>query len=102
VTIRLTNEDTIRRFRVSDRDWTRQRCLTFDKTATLILHDHKLPMQNNLNKLYKALDELENVPTASAYCQARQKLQPALFLYLNERVTDGFYQLYECMRRTGR
>jgi hypothetical protein len=90
----LTDEETIRRFRVADRDWTRQRCLTFDKTATLILHGHKLPMQNNLNKLFKAMDEVE-VPTASAYCQARRKLQPELFLHLNEQVTEGFYELYE-------
>jgi hypothetical protein len=35
------------------------------------------------------------VPTASAYCQARQKLKPELFARLNQLVVENFYRLYE-------
>ncbi len=90
----MTAQQTIQRFRVKETHWTRQRCLTFDTTATLILQGHKFPMQNNLNKLFQAMNQVEDVPTASAYCQARRKLKPELFLYLNQQVTDGFYDLY--------
>ena len=54
---------------------------------------HKFPLQNQLNKAAKALGEVECVPTASAYCQARRKLKPELFVYLNEMVTTRYEQL---------
>lgn len=52
-----------------------------------------MSLQNALNKLFLALADLFHVPTASAYCQARQKLKPELFAYLNEQVCRDFYQL---------
>lgn len=54
-----------------------------------------MSQQNALNKIFRELDRLEVVPTASAYCQARQKLKPELFVRLNQRVVDDFYRLYE-------
>lgn len=50
-------------------------------------------MQNALNKFFTHLGSPSSVPTASAYCQARQKLQPELFSYLNELVTQSWYEL---------
>lgn len=41
------------------------------------------------------MGEIDRLPTASAYCQARQKLKPELFLHLNSIVRDSFYELYE-------
>lgn len=61
----------------------------------MILRGHKLPQQGALNRFSQDLGEVEQVPTASAYCQARQKLQPALFVQLNRQVVAGFYRLYE-------
>ncbi len=83
----------IERYRVAERDWTRRRKLSFAKVATLLLCGHKFPLQNQLNKAAKALGEVECVPTASAYCQARRKLKPELFVYLNELVTTRYAQL---------
>jgi hypothetical protein len=51
--------------------------------------------QNALNKVFREMDQLETVPTASAYCQARQKLKPELFAHLNQMVVEDFYRLYE-------
>jgi hypothetical protein len=65
--------------------------LSFAKVATLVLEGHRLPLQNNLNRFYKAMGEIEQVPTASAYCQARRKLKPELFVYLNDRTLERFY-----------
>jgi hypothetical protein len=91
----LSSEETVAQYRVREQDWTRERCLSFEKVATLILRGHKLPQQGALNRFYQDLGAVEAVPTASAYCQARQKLQPALFVHLNEQVVAGFYGLYE-------
>lgn len=52
-------------------------------------------MQNALNKLFSALGKVFSVPTASALCQARQKLNPEIFQYLNEIVCTDFYTLSE-------
>lgn len=41
-------------------------------------------MQNSLNKFFffKAMDQAEDVPTASTDCQTRRELKPELFLFL--------------------
>jgi hypothetical protein len=38
---------------------------------------------------------LESIPTASAFCQAREKLKPEFFKALNEKVVKFFYENYE-------
>ncbi len=86
---------TLERYRVSAKDFTRRRKLPFERVATLILRGHKLSGQTALNKVFRALDEVDSVPTPSAYSQARLKLKPELFLHLNELVCDSFYELYE-------
>lgn len=52
-----------------------------------------MSQQNALNQLFGALAEPAAVPSASAYCQARQKLAPELFVQLNQQVVDDFYRL---------
>lgn len=82
-------------FSASAPDFTRHRRLTFARVALLILRGHKVGLQNAVNKLFTDLEEVLLVPTASAYCQARQKLKPELFRHLNGVVTRDFYQLSE-------
>jgi hypothetical protein len=52
-------------------------------------------LQNALNKLFSAICRVFGVPSASAFCQARQKIEPALFQYLNEIICQDFYSRYE-------
>jgi hypothetical protein len=59
----------------------------------LILRGHKFSLQNALNKVFGALGKLRLVPSASAYCQARQKLDPALFQELTKVTAQDFYRL---------
>ena len=61
----------------------------------MILRGHKLSLQNALNKCFTALGEIFQVPTASAYCHARQKLKPELFAHLNAITCGDFYHLCE-------
>lgn len=91
----LQTEQTRINYRVNPLDFTRKRTLTFPIVALSILRGHKVSQQNALNKVFRELDQLEAVPTASAYCQARQKLKPELFARLNQMVVEDFYRLYE-------
>jgi hypothetical protein len=59
----------------------------------LILTGHKHALQNALNRFFRAVGLLPEGPTASAYSQARQELQPALFQHLNNLVVEKFYTL---------
>lgn len=61
--------------------------------ATLILRGHKVSQQNALHKFFRELGQPDRTLTASAYCQARQKVQPALFRHLNEATVAEFTTL---------
>jgi Transposase DDE domain len=84
----------VNRFRVKVTDFTRQRALTFSVVVVLILRGHKVSMQNALNKFFGAIGALFRVVTASAYSQARQKLNPEVFVHLNEVLWKDYYELY--------
>jgi DDE family transposase len=90
----LRDDKTVARYRVRPQDWSRQRTLTFLRVVTLILTGHKHALQNALNRFFRALGLLPEVPTASAYSQARQKVEPTLFQHLNNLVVEKFYALY--------
>jgi len=86
------NTNTITTFRAGDTDFTRTRKLPFWRVAVLILRGWKTSFQNRINKFFDDLGLLENIPTASAFCQAREKIKPAFFKALNENVTKFFYE----------
>ena len=90
----MLDDKTVARYRVRVQDWRRQRTLTFLRVVTLILTGHKHALQNALNRFFRALGLLPEVPTASASSQARQKVEPALFQHLNNLVVEKFYALY--------
>jgi Transposase DDE domain len=91
----LTATDTISSFRATDTDFTRTRKLPFWNVAVLILRGWKTSIQNRINNFFSDLDLLDNIPTASAFCQAREKIKPELFKVLNEKVVKFFYDIYE-------
>ncbi|HZS09376.1 MAG TPA: hypothetical protein VFD58_31375 [Blastocatellia bacterium] len=49
-----------------------------------------MSQQNALNKFFRELDQLDQLVTASAYCQARQKLRPELFAHLTRVTCDEY------------
>ena len=46
------------------------------------------------HKFFSVLGEVFKVPSGSAYCQAKQKVKPEIFVHLTERLNEDFYQLY--------
>jgi hypothetical protein len=81
-------------YRKAEKDFTRERLLPFGYVLVLLLRGHKLSLQNALNKFFKSLGRIFQVPSSSAYCQARQKIKGEVFIHLNASVRDDFYQLY--------
>ncbi|MCI0387978.1 MAG: IS4 family transposase [Acidobacteria bacterium] len=91
----LFNEQAWAAYRVEPTNFTRRRSLTLPRVATLILRGHKVSQQNALNKFFRELDQVEDLTTASAYSQARQKLRPELFVRLNQVTHDEYRTLCE-------
>jgi hypothetical protein len=84
---------TRERFRVRPADFSRQPDLTLPRVAALILRGHQVSQQNALNKAWRELGEPQPPPSGSAYCWARQKLRPELFVHLNTCVVAEFTSL---------
>ena len=53
-----------------------------------------MSLQNVVNKFFSAVGEVWRVVTASAYRQARQKVQPAVFVHLNAVACEEYYARY--------
>lgn len=84
---------TREKYRIAPGDFSRQPILTLPRVATLVLRGHKVSQQNALNKFFRELQQPEIVLTGSAYCQARQKIKPELFVHLNASVVEEFTTL---------
>ncbi len=84
----------MQRFRVKATDFTRKRVLSWETVVVLILSGHKVSLQNALNKVFRALGQVWRVVTASAYSQARQKVQPEVFVHLNAVACEEYYTRY--------
>ena len=84
----------LKRFRVKATDFTRQRVLTWRTVVVLMMSGHKMSGQSAVNKFFSAVGEVWRVVTASAYSQARQKVEPEVFVYLNEVACEEYYTRY--------
>jgi hypothetical protein len=91
----MTNSLIIDKFRSKDTDFTRNRKLPFWKTTILILRSWKTPIHSKLIKFFDSLNLLNVMPTASAFCQARKKINPELFIALKYETVTFFYKNYE-------
>lgn len=89
----LHSSDTQEKYRSAPGDFSRKPTLTLPRVATLILRGHKLSQQNALNKFFRELNQPEVSLTGSAYCQARKKIKPELFVHLNAGVVEEFTTL---------
>jgi len=82
------------RFRVKATDFTRERVLTWPVVLMVMLRGQKVSLQNAVNKFFSAVGEVWRVVTASAYRQARQKVQPEVFVHLNAVACEEYYARY--------
>jgi len=66
------------------------RVLTWPVVLVLMLRGQKVWLQTAVNKFFSALGRVWEVVTASAYSQARQKVQPEVFVHLNTVTCEEF------------
>lgn len=80
-------------FRKTDKDFTRNRILTYDNMIILLLQKWVKSLQLRLNEFSLKLDKMLS---NSAFSQARNKLLPEVFDHLNiETIIKRFYDLKE-------
>lgn len=82
------------RFRMQATDFTRERVLTWPVVLIVMLRGQKVAMQTAVNKFFRAVGDVWRVVTASAYRQARQKVQPEVFVHLNAVTCEEYYARY--------
>jgi len=82
------------RFRVKATDFTRERVLTWPTVIVVMLRGQKVSLQTAVNKFFSAVGDVWRVVTASAYRQARQKVQPEVFVHLNAVICEEYYARY--------
>jgi len=75
-------------------DFIRERVLTWPVVIMVMLRGQKVSLQNAVNKFFSAIGEVWRVVTASAYRQARQKVQPEVFVHLNAVAGEEYYARY--------
>ena len=84
----------MKRFRVQATDFTRERVLTWPVVIMVMLRGQKVSLQTAVNKFFSAFGAVWRVVTASAYRQARQKVQPEVFVHLNAVACEEYYARY--------
>src|SRR5262245_48781998 len=82
-------------------DFTRERVLTWPVVIMVMLRGHKVSLQTAVNKFFSAVGEVWRVVTASAYRQARQKVQPEVFVHLNAVACEEYYARYGADHEVG-
>ena len=70
--------------------------LTFENTTSLILKGIKTSYKSELDTFFNSNLDLhpDDLPTASAFCQARAKVKHEVFVDLNKTLLDSYYK--EC------
>ncbi len=71
--------------------FTRDRCLSFEKTALFIARSPKKSLSVELEEYFTDLGSPEEVCTKSALCQRRKQLKPSLFEDWNQVLVDSYY-----------
>lgn len=92
----LHNPMSISEYRINPTDFTRKRCFTLPRLAIAILKEHSRPIQTKLIHVFQdgGFNNLSVCPTASAFSQARSKLQPAFFKEWTSEAVNYFYDHY--------
>lgn len=89
----MENEPFQRRHCRSDKDFTRRREMTWDKTVVFLLQKTVRSIQLHLNDFFETLSIWSQAVTPSAWCQARMKLKHTAFIELNQRaIVEQIYQ----------
>jgi hypothetical protein len=94
----LLSPDFKSRHRRNQKDFTRNRCLTFVIVVIFLLNLIKRALQDELDEFFKLLNGEQvaiRMVTKSAFTQARKKLEYGAFVELNQTQVAYFYSHFE-------
>jgi Transposase DDE domain len=89
----IHSQEIISQYRKEKQFFTRERALTFSTVVMVMIRGHKFAMQGGLNKVFKEQERADETPTPAALCEARQKIKPGVFAYLNEILCADYFRL---------
>ena len=94
LTTKIFSADFLAQHRKSEKDFTRNRSLTFPRLISFMLNMVNGSIQSELSRFFQVVYEspisINSVSTA-AFCKARKKLSYTAFKSLNTCLTDTFY-----------
>ena len=92
----LDDPTTMMTFRCHPGDFSRKPCFTFPRLAIAIIKEHARPAQDRLVHLFQegAFGNRSSCPTASAFCQGRDKLDPEFFKAWASKCVQFFYSRF--------
>lgn len=100
----LSNDNFIQRHKQNRTDFIRKRSLPFSTVLIFICNFLRSSIQNELDKFFQTISQTDvavREVTASAFCQARKKLNYTAFIELIHKTTNFFYQLFSAKRWNG-
>lgn len=100
----ISSAEFVKRHRQREKDFIRQRCLSFMIVVIFLLNMVKRALQDELDEFFKEMEQgpvAQRVVTKSAFSQARQKLKYTAFVELNQAQVSYFYEHFEPERWHG-
>ncbi len=91
----INSKDFIEKYRQKEKDFKRNRILSFQMIILFTMNMIRSALQNELDKFFKILNGREfeeRQVTASAFCHARKKIKHESFIDLNQQTLNYFYQ----------
>ncbi|AWB69158.1 transposase (plasmid) [Saccharobesus litoralis] len=96
----INNPEFIARYKSSPKDFTRNRSLTFSHLVSFLLNFVKGSAAQELDNFFDIIEQINGTyshVTASAFTQARKKLDPSVFVELNRVLVNQYSQ--HCRQR---
>lgn len=88
----IQNERTLEKARLNDKDFSRRSKLGYENLIKLILSRTGKTTTNEINNYYSELDLLTKSISKQSVFQAREKLNPDVFRYLNNELISYYYK----------
>ena len=104
LTDKIFSQNFVTQHRKSEKDFTRNRSLTFPRLISFMLNMVNGSIQSELSRFFQIIYDspvtINSVSTA-AFCKARKKLSHTAFKALNTCLTDTFYRSSQVRRWNG-
>jgi len=104
LTTKIFSTDFLAQHRKSEKDFTRNRSLTFPRLITFMLNMVNGSIQSELSRFFQVIDDSPistNSITTAAFCKARKKLSHTAFKALNTCLIETFYRSSQVRKWNG-